>query len=212
MTSQAAALLVELALKSTVVLGVAFALAAALRRFSSEERHVVFAVALVGLLVLPLLTIFGPAVELPVPGTAAPEATAAASTEPGVAEAPPGPGNLAPGVKAPDSSLRPLPSRSRTPSTPSRSSLSMARSTTSFCAGSATPDRVRSPSSNLRLLIFTTAEPCGRPAASRPSTAMAMTSASASGRSEPTVSASHWTNSRKRPGPGFSLRQTEPKA
>ena len=32
----------------------------------------------------------------------------------------------------------------------------------------------------------------------------------ASGRAEPTVSASHWTNSRKRPGPGFSLRQTGP--
>jgi hypothetical protein len=41
---------------------------------------------------------------------------------------------------------------------------------------------------------------------------MAMISASASGRAEPTVSASHWVNSRKRPGPGFSLRQTVPKA
>ena len=39
-----------------------------------------------------------------------------------------------------------------------------------------------------------------------------MISASASGRDEPTVSASHWVNSRNRPGPGFSFRQTVPKA
>ena len=36
--------------------------------------------------------------------------------------------------------------------------------------------------------------------------------AMASGRAEPTVSASHRMNSRSRPGPGFSLRQTVPTA
>lgn len=97
MMSQVAGLLVELALKSTVVLGVAFALAAALRRFSSEERHVVFAVALVGLLALPLLTVFGPAVELSVPERLAPAATAPASTEPGARQASPSSGSRTPG-------------------------------------------------------------------------------------------------------------------
>ena len=68
------------------------------------------------------------------------------------------------------------------------------------------------PSRILRLENFSTAWPVASPAASSPAAAMAMISASASGRAEPTVSASHCQNSRNRPGPGFSLRQTGPKA
>ena len=97
-----------------------------------------------------------------------------------------------------------------TPGQPSRSNLSIARKAVSRWRASVTPCASNRPSSSLRLLIFSTAEPAGRPAATRPSAAMAMISASASGRAEPTVSASHWTNSRKRPGPGFSLRHTGP--
>ena len=85
-----------------------------------------------------------------------------------------------------------------------------ARSTASFCPSLDTPAVVKRPFRSFLLLIFTTAEPRGRPAASSPSTAIAMISASASGRAEPTMSASHCTNSRKRPGPGFSLRHTGP--
>ena len=118
----------------------------------------------------------------------------------------------APLVKAPDSSLRPSPSKSRTPSGPRRSSLSTALKTPSFWPSVVTPAVASRPLSSLRLLILMTYPSAGRPAAISPSAAMAMISASASGRAEPTVSASHCVNSRKRPGPGFSLRQTVPKA
>ena len=64
------------------------------------------------------------------------------------------------------------------------------------------------PSSTLRLFTFTTYEPRGMPSASIVSAAIMHISASAAGEPEPTVSASNCMNWRKRPGPGFSLRNT----
>ena len=66
------------------------------------------------------------------------------------------------------------------------------------------------PSSTLRLLTFTTYCPRGTPSASSVSAASMHNSASAATDEAPTVSASNWVNWRKRPGPGFSLRQTGP--
>ena len=53
--------------------------------------------------------------------------------------------------------------------------------------------------------------PRGMPSASMVSAAIMQISASAAGDALPTVSASNCMNWRKRPGPGFSLRNTQPK-
>lgn len=58
--------LVELALKSTVVLAAAFAIMRLGRRLAAEERHVVWAVALASLLALPILSLSGPRIGVPV--------------------------------------------------------------------------------------------------------------------------------------------------
>jgi TonB family protein len=56
----------ELALKSTLLLGGALLVVAAVRRFSSAERHLIVASALFGLLVLPASCWIAPAMELPI--------------------------------------------------------------------------------------------------------------------------------------------------
>jgi TonB family protein len=69
-----ALLIVELALKSTLVLGAVWLVIGTVRRLSASERHALWAFALIGLLMLPPITRLGPAVELPVPTIgAAPE-------------------------------------------------------------------------------------------------------------------------------------------
>ena len=65
MWSPAAVFLVELALKSTVILGIAFAVAALLRRSSAEERHLAWAAAFLALLALPVFVLLGPRLQLP---------------------------------------------------------------------------------------------------------------------------------------------------
>ncbi len=60
-----AAFLIELALKGTVVLAAAFAGARLARRLSAAERHVVWALALASLAVLPVLAVCGPGLPLP---------------------------------------------------------------------------------------------------------------------------------------------------
>lgn len=64
MTGQALLSLAELALKATAVLGMAAVLAALARRCAAEERHLVWATALLGLLALPVFPAFGPAFEV----------------------------------------------------------------------------------------------------------------------------------------------------
>ena len=110
--------------------------------------------------------------------------------------------------------LAPRAEQLRTPSTPSRSSLSIARSTVSrLPAFSSPPMPIASitPSSTLRLFTFTTycrAECRALPSCPPPSCTSRRRRPCVGA---PTVSASNCMNWRKRPGPGFSLRNTQPK-
>jgi beta-lactamase regulating signal transducer with metallopeptidase domain len=74
--------LLSLVLKSTAVLAMALAVAAALRRSSSSARHTVWALALTGLLIFPVLGHVLPRWEVPVlpPPSAAPAALSPSST------------------------------------------------------------------------------------------------------------------------------------
>ncbi len=58
---------VEAALKGTVVLLVAWALARALRHTSASIRHLIWTAGLAGVLIIPLLTIVMPRVEIALP-------------------------------------------------------------------------------------------------------------------------------------------------
>jgi hypothetical protein len=66
MTHSIAALLAELGLKSTFVLAAAWTAARLVRRRPAEERHLVWVLALAGLLALPALAALGPNLELPI--------------------------------------------------------------------------------------------------------------------------------------------------
>jgi TonB family protein len=59
-------LLIELAIKSTLVLGGVFAVMRLARRLAAEERHVVWAIALASLLLLPVLALSGPQLRMPI--------------------------------------------------------------------------------------------------------------------------------------------------
>ena len=87
MSGEATVFLVELALKSTVILGTAFAVAALLRRSSAEERHLAWAAAFVALFALPVLVLLGPRLQLPLDILAAPAGVVAdpAGTAPAAA-------------------------------------------------------------------------------------------------------------------------------
>ncbi|HEU4618193.1 MAG TPA: M56 family metallopeptidase [Gammaproteobacteria bacterium] len=65
MNALPSAFVVELAFKSTAVLACAFASMAFARRLAAEERHVVWAVALACLLVMPVLSVSGPQLRVP---------------------------------------------------------------------------------------------------------------------------------------------------
>lgn len=66
MSQQIAALLIEMLVKSTLVLAATWAIVTIARRLSSAERHLVWAAALVALLALPALSLLAPDVELPI--------------------------------------------------------------------------------------------------------------------------------------------------
>lgn len=85
MTNDVAALLVEAALKSTLLLAAAFAVAAVGKRFSAEERHFVWALALAALLVLPAASVLVSRVDVPMAQLigAAHDAETATSAAPG---------------------------------------------------------------------------------------------------------------------------------
>ena len=80
-----------------------------------------------------------------------------------------------------------------------------------FCFSSVTPIASITPSSTFREFTLITYCPRGMPSSSITSAAIMHISASAAGEAAPTVSASNCMNWRKRPGPGFSLRKTQPK-
>lgn len=71
MTDQWLALLPILALKSTLLLAAAFAIAAAARKLSAAERHAGWLLALLGLVALPALHGLGPSYPLPTGGMVA---------------------------------------------------------------------------------------------------------------------------------------------
>jgi TonB family protein len=66
MTHGIAALGLELAAKSTLLLAGAFVVAGLARRWSSEERHALWAFAMLGLLALPAASVFEPRVGVPI--------------------------------------------------------------------------------------------------------------------------------------------------
>ena len=118
----------------------------------------------------------------------------------------------APLVKSPLSSIRPAPSRSATPLVPNLSSLSSARRIVRRTVSSVAPTPSKTALSKRRVLTRMANSPSSAPAARMASAAIAIISASAWAPAAPTVSASHCKNSRNRPGPGFSFRQTGPAA
>ena len=85
--------------KATLVVGAGFAAALLLRRASAAARHVAWCATFLGLLLLPVLSLWGP--ELPLPLLPAPEETPA--PDPGAATARPAPlaGAAPPGTTGP---------------------------------------------------------------------------------------------------------------
>jgi hypothetical protein len=59
--------MLDLAIRGTLILVFAFAAAGVMRRASAAARHLLWASALTGLLVLPAVVRLGPAVQVPVP-------------------------------------------------------------------------------------------------------------------------------------------------
>lgn len=96
MIDQIAEFAPSLIAKSTVVLAVAFAAAAALRRLSAQERHLVWVVAIAALLLLPALAALAPKIGLPTDellssvGFAVTPSTGQAEIEPGATAPAPG--------------------------------------------------------------------------------------------------------------------------
>jgi beta-lactamase regulating signal transducer with metallopeptidase domain len=85
--------MLDLVIRGTLILVFAFAAAGVMRRASAAARHLLWASALAGLLVLPAVVRLGPAVDVPVPvlastTTIAPEAEPAALAEPAPAAEP----------------------------------------------------------------------------------------------------------------------------
>ena len=79
--------MLDLAIRGTLILVFAFAAAGVMRRASAAARHLLWASALTGLLVLPAVVRLGPAVHVPVPmlasaATSAPDPEPAALAEP----------------------------------------------------------------------------------------------------------------------------------
>ena len=72
------------------------------------------------------------------------------------------------------------------------------------------PDRLHDAVEHFAVIDLHHIAPRGMPSASIVSAAIMHISASAAGEAAPTVSASNCMNWRKRPGPGFSLRKTQP--
>ncbi|HVF40706.1 MAG TPA: hypothetical protein VM939_12470, partial [Gemmatimonadaceae bacterium] len=60
-----AALLVEIAIKSTLLIGVALLIVVVLRRSTADMRHMVWSVSLGGLLIVPILGIMLPSWRVP---------------------------------------------------------------------------------------------------------------------------------------------------
>jgi TonB family protein len=83
MSTTIAMLLVELAVKSTTLIGAIWVISALPRRLSASERHGLWACAILGLLALPAAVLLAPRVEIAVPGIAAAlEAGRGAVTDP----------------------------------------------------------------------------------------------------------------------------------
>jgi beta-lactamase regulating signal transducer with metallopeptidase domain len=85
--------MLDLAMRGTLILVFAFAAAGVMRRASAAARHLLWASALAGLLVLPAVVRLGPAVHVPVPvlastTTIAPDPEPAALAEPAPAAEP----------------------------------------------------------------------------------------------------------------------------
>jgi bla regulator protein BlaR1 len=81
--------MLDLAIRGTLILVFAFAAAGVMRRASAAARHLLWASALTGLLVLPAVVRLGPAVQVPVPVLASTAALAPDAAPVVIAEAAP---------------------------------------------------------------------------------------------------------------------------
>jgi hypothetical protein len=79
--------MLDLAIRGTLILVFAFAAAGVMRRASAAARHLLWASALTGLLVLPAVVRLGPAVQVPVPVLASTAALAPDAAPVVIAEA-----------------------------------------------------------------------------------------------------------------------------